>query len=366
MSKTKSKKAKDGGDQLPSGNVRYRLFIGVSADGKKMYKSFTAPTLTKAQAKAKEWKSEHKILTPEDPTFHEAAEMYLANRKNVLSPSTYADYQKRIDYIHREFPLFSRRKLSAISSEGVQTIINNLATHPITNTAAERRGKPQEKLMSPKTVRNYVMIIEAVLRAHGVELQGLKLPQKKKTRLSIPENELVTQLLSEVEGTELEVPVLLAAFGPMRRGEICALRMEDIDFETGVVHVSRSMVMDEDGFWRVKAPKTEAGDRYIHFPREVIDKIQQKGYVVKCNPDTLTKRFIRTLNRHDLPHFRFHDLRHFSASFQIALGIPPEYVMERGGWQTPGTMQRYIHALDQQRREMADNVNAAFSGLMRG
>ena len=65
-----------------------------------------------------------------------------------------------------------------------------------------------------------------------------------------------------------------------------------------------------------------------------------------------------------MEHFRFHDLRHFAASFQIALGIPPEYVQERGGWETSATMSRYVHALDKQRQTMSAKTNKAFRKLM--
>lgn len=351
---------------LPSGSIRYRLYIGKDPQGKKIYKSFTAPTKTEAMRMADQWKQDHRRQPQNalDLSFHDAADLFLANRSATLSPSTYADYAKRIRYIEDTAPLFARTKMSAMTSEHVQALINDLSSRPVTNTRAQAAGKGSSRTMSAKSVKNYYMIISVILRSQGIELSGIKLPQQNKPELNIPENETITRLLEAVKGTELEIPILLAAWGPMRRGEICALRLEDIDFDTNTVHVCRNLVQDATKEWVIKAPKTASGDRYITYPAYVIDLIRDRGYIVKYHPDMLSVAFARALDRNGIAHFRFHDLRHFAASFQIALGIPPEYVMERGGWHSPGTMQRYVHALDQQRREMASKANDAFAGLL--
>jgi integrase len=79
----------------------------------------------------------------------------------------------------------------------------------------------------------------------------------------------------------------------------------------------------------------------------------------------LIKKYQRTLEAAGLKKYRFHDLRHYSASFQIALGIPPQYIMERGGWETDGSMKRYIHALDQKRKEFSEKTNDAFDKILK-
>ena len=112
-----------------------------------------------------------------------------------------------------------------------------------------------------------------------------------------------------VQGTELEIPVLLAAFGPMRRGEICALEQSDIN--GNIIHVSKNMVRTIDNQWIIKAPKSFAGDRYIDFPDDVIERLpKHPGRIVDLNPGQLTDKFEKCLRKCNLPHFRFHDLRH--------------------------------------------------------
>jgi integrase len=351
---------------LPSGSIRYRLYIGTDPTGKKLYKSFTAATKSAAKKMAEQWQKDHanSASNAQNPTFSEAAAVFLANRSKTLSPRTYGEYLRIVAWLEDQYPTFTRSHMSVITSETVQALINDMVARKKGNAAVAAKGRTIDKTISPKTVVNYFGLIQTILQTQGITLHGIKLPQKAKAELNIPENETVTRLLATIKGTELETPVLLAAWGPMRRGEICALTLDDIDLATRTVSVTKAMVRNADGEWVVKLPKSAAGTRTITYPQYVIDLIRAKGYIYRGTPDTLSRRFVRTLSRHGFEHFRFHDLRHFAASFQIALGIPPEYVMERGGWHSPGTMQRYVHALDKQRREMADKANDAFAQLL--
>ena len=218
--------------------------------------------------------------------------------------------------------------------------------------------------MSAKTILNNHGFIHAVLKEFNPELKlSTRLPQNKKPDLHIPSDEEVKKLLDLVKDTDLEIPVLLAAFGPMRRGEICALKASDID--NGVAHVSRALVKNNSGEWVEKLPKTIAGDRYIWFPDEVIQKLPTVGKVTDLNPDQITQKFGAIIRENDLSHFRFHDLRHYCASIMHAMNIPDVYIIQRGGWETPEVMKKvYRHALASKASEADKKINSYFSGLL--
>ncbi len=189
------------------------------------------------------------------------------------------------------------------------------------------------------------------------------LPKKETCELYIPTDKEVKRLLNTVQDTEMELPVLLAAFGPMRRGEICALESSDIS--GNIVHVTKNMVKDGSGGWIIKTPKSYAGDRYIDYPDFVAAKWAGiSGRIVQLTPNSITDKFKYCLKRAGLPHLRFHDLRHYSASIQHALRIPDSYIMQRGGWGNDGTLKAvYRHALADKSKEMDYLENQYFEKL---
>ena len=225
-----------------------------------------------------------------DITMGEAIDKYIASRESVLSPRTIMDY-KRIR--RSSMQSLMNIRLNRITQEDVQIAINLEAVNH-----------------SPKTVRNSHGLISAVLRQYRPDFAlHTSLPKKNRVELYIPTDEEVKRLIRASEGTEMELPILLAAFGPMRRGEICALDAADISGNT--VHVTKNMVRTEDNAWIIKAPKSYAGDRYIDFPDFVAQKWKGKhGRIVNLTPNNITDRFRSCLSRANLPHFRFHDLRH--------------------------------------------------------
>ena len=217
---------------------------------------------------------------------------------------------------------------------------------------------------SPKTVRNINAFLSTVLNVYRPGFSPvITLPKKKRINYNIPVDSDITALMADVKGTEMELPVLLAAFGPMQRGEICALRAENI--KGNIVHVCENMVQDNEGGWIIKTPKSYAGDRYIDYPDFVAKlwKGKKKGRVVELTPTALSRRYERIQARMKLK-FRFHDLRHYSASIQHAMGIPDAYIMQRGGWSSDGVLKQiYRHALADKSGEMDKKVNDYFTAM---
>lgn len=348
--------------KLPSGSWRCQVLSHTEEytkpDGtigkRKIRKSFTCDDPTKrgkriCEQMATEWAAskEQNSIASKSLKFGEALEDYISSRENILSPCTIRDYRG----IQRNYiPSLMEIKIDDITQDDIQKAINLEAVK-----------------LSPKTVRNIHGLISAVLRVYRPSMAlNTALPKKKRVELYIPSDAEVKILMNAVQGTELEIPVLLAAFGPMRRGEICALEHSDIN--GNVIHVCKNMVRTIDNRWIIKTPKSFAGDRYIDFPDDVIRKLPGRpGRVVSLNPGQLTDKFEKCLKKCNLPHFRFHDLRHYSASILHALGIPDVYIMQRGGWGNDGTLKAvYRHALSDKAQEMNKLANEHFEDLLSG
>ena len=188
-----------------------------------------------------------------------------------------------------------------------------------------------------------------------------RLPQPKKPDLYVPSEDEVENLVRSIHGTELEKAVLLAAFGSLRRSECSALLISDIDGD--IIHINKAMVLDDNKQWIIKQPKSKAGYRDIKMPSFVIERLvpAENGRIVNIAPVTITDYFIDARRKFNLPHFRFHDLRHYQASILHAMGVPDKYIMERGGWSTDSTLKNiYQHTMSDKRRRVEDDIVKRF------
>lgn len=135
----------------------------------------------------------------------------------------------------------------------------------------------------------------------------------------------------------MELAVYLAAFGTLRRSEICALTADDVKGK--VISINKAMVNKGKSEWVVKTTKTVSSTRFIEMPVFVIEKLPTSGRIVTISPDQITSRFERAFLKLNIPGFRFHDLRHYAASIMHAIGVPDQYIMQRGGWGSDRTLK---------------------------
>lgn len=343
--------------KLPSGSWRCQVYSHteevLQEDGsvkkKRFYKSFTCDDPTpkgrrKAEKMAADWvinKENNKVCAL---TFGEALDQYIESRSSILSPATVREYKRT-----RKADLqgLMRIRIDSLTQEQIQKEINRESLNH-----------------SPKSVRNMHGLLSAVLHAYRPDFAlSTALPKKVRPKLNIPTEEDIQRLMGYLKDTDMEIPVLLAAFGPMRRGEICALDSAHIN--GNIVHVEYSMALNENNKWVKKSPKSITGDRYIEFPDFVIEKMKGiDGAIVQLNPAQVSNRFRRIIKKSGMPHFRFHDLRHYSASIQHALGIPDAYIMQRGGWGSDTVLKSvYRHVMEDKTEQMNQIANRHFESL---
>ncbi len=155
--------------------------------------------------------------------------------------------------------------------------------------------------------------------------------------------------------------MLLRDYASFCHMEIRNISQDDVQ---RVINVHHALVLGTDKEWHLKAPKTGSSDRYISAPTFVTDRIRELGHITTLNPHSITIMFQRVLKRTNITHFRFHDLRHYSASIRHALRIPDAYIMQEGGWKTDAVLKSvYRHAMSDRQKEMADLANNHFSRL---
>ncbi len=309
---------------------------------KRIYESFTCDDPSKAGKRQAEKEAaafaadKSTVSRPKDFTLGEAIDKYCELKSNVLSPSTIREYRRMRKNYYGDLADMKLRKLS---SELVQHWVNKFAVKH-----------------SPKTTRNAYGLLSAVMEmyAPGIQLE-VTLPQKVKPDLYVPTDNDIRAILDYFSAIDkdMEIAVYMAAFGTMRRSEICALTATDVS--GNLIRINKAMVDAGKAEWVTKTTKTVSSARTVEMPEYIIKKLPGDGKLVNLNPDQVTRRFERALTRLNVPHFRFHDLRHYAASVMHAIGVPDQYIMARGGWSSDGTLKRIY-------RGTMEDYNTIFTG----
>lgn len=199
--------------------------------------------------------------------------------------------------------------------------------------------------------------------------------------------EQARKLLATAQDDPLEALYVLALTTGMRQGELLALKWSDLDLTYGKLQVQRTLIRVSGGQAIVAEPKTATSRRCIHLTQraiEVIIRHQQKQHLLLKKGTTSKRRpewvfcdtqgvplraanmvrqsFQPLLAKAGLPHMRFHDLRHSTATLLLTLGVHPKIVQELlGHSQIFVTLDIYSHILPTLQKEAMQQFNDALA-----
>jgi len=325
--------------RLPSGSYNTLVYLGKDANGKQIRKSVTGPDRATVRKMVKELESKHQ--DPEQPlTLADALEKYLKAKKAVLSPYTVKGYQNIIEKVKAANLGTLRADMSRPDAQRIVTAFSDL---------------------SQKTIRNRMGLISAAVHFAGYTMPPVTYPQKKKVETHIPTEKEMQIVMNAAAGTELEIPIALGMMG-LRRGEICALQLSDLNRNKLHIHAA---AVDIGGKVTVKSPKTYDSDRWIQIPAALAKKIRNQGFVTNLTPEQLSYHFITFLKKQNVQHFRFHDLRHFFASYcHNVLKLSDAQIQKLGGWKTDHVMKR-VYISSMQDDQAAKNAATGMASFLR-
>lgn len=207
------------------------------------------------------------------------------------------------------------------------------------------------------------------------------LPKAKPFKSEVYDEEQIKSLVLVAKGTDMELPVALAAALGLRRGELLGLRWENVDLEKRTISVYDNLVPTSNGNI-TKAPKSENSRRTIDISEGLVPILKKHrlmqaerklmlgpGYCggghVCCQgdgqhwaPSYFSKKFADFLKRHKLPHIRLHDLRHSNATLMLKYGVPAKVASQRLGHSNIGiTLDLYSHVMSDMQKDAADKID---------
>ena len=267
------------------------------------------------------------------------------------------------------------KPISRASAEAISKAIN-INTNQLFNIV--NHGEP----LAPATIRAYHRTISSILEkavkwkcistnpAEGAELPSMT--GHKARYLDEPDARKMLQLL-QAEPIKWRAPITFDLLSGLRRAELLGLRWQDVNLDSGVIHiVQTSNYVSGRGVY-VSTPKTAGSDRYLKVSKTAILMLQeykawqdemrenlgdawegtQEDDRIFTNevghplfPTSITQWMRKFIKRTGLPQTCVHSLRHTYASLLIAEGTPLVVVSNNlGHTQTSTTNDIYSHVI---------------------
>jgi integrase len=263
-------------------------------------------------------------------------------------------------------------------------------------SAAHVQGFYRDRLdagLSPSTVHKmHAILHKALARAVAWQIVPRNAtdavePPRPAPREMVPLSPAeARKLLDAAQGDRLEALYVLAVTTGMRQGELLALKWQDVDLENATASVKRTLTRT-GGRYALGEPKTKKSRRSIRLTPRATDVLEQhlerQQWDIRMlgdkyadqdlvfstdtgaffNPSNVRQRsFAPLLRKANLPHMRFHDLRHTCATLLLGKGTHPKFVQELLGHATVAiTLDTYSHVMpgmgDQTARAMQDALS---------
>ena len=288
---------------------------------------------------------------------------------DTIRPNTQRNYRERFERNIKEH--IGRMLLSEVKPIHCQDILNKMTPTYAESTVYQCR------------ITMYVLFEAAVendILGRNPVKKSVKVPPGRKAKekrvLSVEEQKI---FLDTAYGMSNYNQFAFLLQTGLRTGEMIGLRWSDIDFEEGVIHITRSMeYRHSTGEWRIGPPKSKSGYRDIPITQECRRillaqkakvkalKIISKDFadcVFLCRKGEPTKNsaydtsLFKLADKAGIERFSMHTLRHTYATRCIEAGMRPKTLQMLLGHSSINiTMNLYVHVTDDEKKKEVEKI----------
>jgi integrase len=312
----------------------------------------------------------NKFIISKDITFVERYKQYHNDQSKKLSPTTL--YRRESVVKVNIEPFFKDIKLKDVSPSMLQSFINAMFAKYTKSTAEPITGVV-------KAVLNEAYRLREINENPCDFVKNPPALRESKEPFEVYDKCEVKTIISKLEGTNIEIPILLMLTMGLRAGEVCGLRWKDIDFKNNTITINQSLIYIKNKI-EFKSPKTKGSIRTISAPVELMNKlkkwkIQHNKYRIegvleyedivclnqKLNPfipSALRERWKGFTQKNAIRYIRQHDLRHTHATMLVLSGTDFKTISNRlGHTDIKITLNRYSHVLKEMDIKASENIS---------
>ena len=279
-------------------------------------------------------------------------------------------------------PFIGNKQLASLTTADVQKFYNKI----------KKEGRVREhpvhgKMLADSMVRSVHMMLHEALDMAVKERLMAKNPTNGTTipKCNYPEKQILgdNQLetfLEAIRGQEYWCDFFyVEVMTGLRRGEICGLKWQDIDFEENKLRVKRSVSVKRGGGVNIGETKTETGVRCIEMPPSVAELLKNRKQTAitewvfpaflnpeqPIHPQAAYRKLKVILKNAELPLIRFHDLRHTFATHATQGGVDPKTLAGiLGHTNASFTLDTYTHVTSDMQKSASAIVGNMMKNIM--
>lgn len=355
--------------------------IGKKSDGTLIRKTFYGSGINEANQKADEYMNNIKnglVVNFENVTLNDLMHSWLfdfLHQSSKIKPSTFQRYES----VYRNYIKNS-----------------NIAGMQICNLTALKLQKYYNELSEKKFTYSQILTLNKVLKTFfnwcidnnytlknpctKVNIKGNKnniIAQKNKEVEIFSEDE-INIIKNELKGNKYELLILLDFATGLRQGELLALDWKNIDLKNRKISITQTVkevyVYKNSTNKHIETifqtPKTSNSIREIPIPNNIANMLQstnkKEGLLFSDNSNNplkakrifdFWKKFLIDCN---IPHKKFHSIRHTYASMLLKNGVDIETVAELMGHTAISITQIYLHSSNSQKQDAVNKLNYLF------
>ncbi|MPM76183.1 Tyrosine recombinase XerC [bioreactor metagenome] len=290
--------------------------------------------------------------------------------KGQVKPSTYDSY----DCCIRKYviPFFNSAGHQHLDEASINQLVKSVFELPGLSDSYKRKILTILKTSLKEILKDTKM-------SPGI-LDAVKLPKKTNSEVqafTMGEQRLIENAAYRSDDMRA-LGILLTFYTGMRLGELCALKWNDLDYESGTLSITKTVTRvknlsggENKTVLLVGSPKSHKSTRKIPLPKFLIKLFRDRepccadqelylisGTTSPTDPRVYEKLFKRMLMQAGIKHRKFHAIRHTFATRALELGVDIKTLSEILGHSNVSiTLNVYAHSLMEQKKIAMDKLN---------